>query len=307
MIIYSNGCSHTADLQSNSECHPNNTIPDGYYENVYIDVVAKELFNDEYEVVHLMEGFYLKDEKNCNFNTFKNSRDYLLKHASSGKSNDLIFFESYNVIRELIHKNIKLDYVVIQFTGQNRRVGTLPDGRLIPISPSDNSEQGIKFEPFASEQSLQYIVILQDLLKENNINYCFIPYMEFDKYVLDNTDKLKYIDQSNFTSSIRHPHINYFRNNKLVLDIAGHPNRYGYLKLAEMVLTKLGHANLKGLDFSKYFEPYSSDNSSYLEELHKTIISMNNRSKNIEDFVHITDLDDYYRYLRSESPPENIL
>ena len=74
------------------------------------------------------------------------------------------------------------------------------------------------------------------MLKQNNITYCFIPYMEFDKAVLDATEKLKYLDESKFTASLKEGHRNYFIDNKLVIDSAGHPNTIGYNRLAKMTL-----------------------------------------------------------------------
>ena len=230
MIIYSNGCSHTADIDYSDEL-------------VYIDVVAKELFKSkEYNIVHLEKGFYLNDTfhnvsngKNFDFSKIEDT-NYLFKHANSGKSNELIFFESYNVIKDILYNNIKLDYVVIQFSSPNRTIHTEPTGKLLEVTPFDNSEKGLKFEPFASEQTLQYMVLLQDLLKQNNITYCFIPYMELDEAVLDATDKLKYLDESKFTASLKEGHRNYFIDNKLVIDSAGHPNTIGYNRLAKMIL-----------------------------------------------------------------------
>ena len=66
----------------------------------------------------------------------------------------------------------------------------MPDGSLKNVNPFDNFELGVKFEPFATEQSLQYILILQDLFKKHNINYCFIPYMEFDSEEIQRNNKL---------------------------------------------------------------------------------------------------------------------
>ena len=94
--------------------------------------------------------------------------------------------------KDSIINNVKLDFVIIQFSGVNRRIHSNPDGSLLKVNPFDNSEMGVKFDPFATEQSLQYILILQDLLKEHSINYCFIPYMEFDSDTLDKSSNLKF-------------------------------------------------------------------------------------------------------------------
>ena len=226
MIIYSNGCSHTAEIGVN-------------YHNVYIDIVAEEILKN-YKIIYSQEAHYYTN-KNFNFKDLSENKNYLIKHAEHGKSNDLIFFESYNIIKDAIKNNVKLDFVVIQFSGVNRRVHTKPDGGLLPVNPWDNSEYGVKFEPFATEQSLQYLIILQELLNDNFINHVFIPYMEFDNDVLKKSDKLDLIDLDRLTTNLYEGHRNYFRTNGMTVDAAGHPNFIGYYELARMVLQKFGY------------------------------------------------------------------
>ena len=262
MIIYSNGCSHTADIKNN-------------YDNVYIDILANEIL-ENYKLIKVQEGHY-NDSKNFNFKNLDTNTNYLLKNAEHGKSNDLIFFESYNVIKDSIINNVKLDFVVIQFTGVNRRIHSNADGSLSNVNPFDNSEMGVKFDPFATEQSLQYMIILQDLLKENSINYCFIPYMEFDSNVLDKSNNLKLIDTNYLTASLKVGHRNNFRSNGLVNDAPGHPNHIGYYTLAKLVMKKLGLS-----DKIKPVEYYFSDK----------IIKRDNRYKSsflkwIKDHGHV--------------------
>ena len=225
MIIYSNGCSHTSDVKQN-------------YDNVYIDILANEVLQN-YKTIKVQEGYYNKF-KNFNFKDLDTDTNYLLKNADHGKSNDLIFFESYNIIKDSIINNVKLDFVIIQFSGVNRRIHSNPDGSLLNVNPFDNSELGVKFEPFATEQSLQYILILQDLLKEHSIKYCFIPYMEFDSDTLDKSSNLKFIDTKYLTTTLYKGHRNNFRTNGYVNDAPGHPNHQGYYILAKIILKKLG-------------------------------------------------------------------
>ena len=225
MIIYSNGCSHTSDVKQN-------------YDNVYIDILANEVL-ENYKTIKVQEGYYNKF-KNFNFKDLDTDTNYLLKNADHGKSNDLIFFESYNIIKDSIINNVKLDFVIIQFSGVNRRIHSNPDGSLLKVNPFDNSEMGVKFEPFATEQSLQYILILQDLLKKHSIKYCFIPYMEFDSDTLDKSSNLKLIDNNYLTTSLKEGHRNSFRKKGFVMDASGHPNHQGYYILAKIILKKLG-------------------------------------------------------------------
>ena len=233
MIIYSNGCSHTADMGMN-------------YNRVYIDILSEVLMGD-YDVINVAQGHYNKS-KNFNFENLSN-KNYLLKNAEHGKSNDLIFFETINVVLDSINKK-KIDLAIIQFSGVHRRVHTNPNGILEHVNPFDNHHWGIKFEPFATEQSLQYLIILQELFVKYNINYCFIPYMEFDSDVLDTTDKLKFIDESKLTASLYDGHRNYFRKDGKTCDAPGHPNCIGYYEMASIIIKKLKYdVELKPLEY----------------------------------------------------------
>jgi len=251
MIIYSNGCSHTADMGAN-------------FHNVYIDIVAKELLKT-YEKIYACEGHYNKN-KNFKFYELNSDKNYLIKHAEHGKSNDLIFFESYNIIKNAINDNVKLDYVVIQFSGVNRRIHTLPNGGLLSVNPWDNSALGVKFEPFATEQSLQYLLILQDLLNQNFINYVFIPYMEFDSDVLSKSDKLDYIDNERLSTSLFSGHRNDFRKRGMTVDASGHPNFLGYYELATIVLDKFHYAKDNMKDIETYFSKRIRERDLYKDE-----------------------------------------
>lgn len=242
MIIYSNGCSHTVNFK---------------YQNVYIDIVANEILKG-YKTIYAVEGWYYTN-KIFKFTDLSENKNYLIKHAEHGKSNDLIFFESYNIIKNAIKNNVKLDFVVIQFSGVNRRVHTKADGSLLKINPCENSEYGIKFEPFATEQSLQYLIILQDLLNNNSINHVFIPYMEFDNDVLKKSDKLDYIDNERLSTSLFSGHRNEFRKKGYAFDTAGHPNCYGHYYLASIIIDKFGFDVKDMKDLETYFSKIDID------------------------------------------------
>ena len=233
MIIYSNGCSHTADMGMN-------------YNKVYIDILAQEIMTD-YEIINLQQGHYNKF-KNFSFESL-DDKNYLLKNAEHGKSNDLIFFETLNVVLDSIGKK-KIDFAIIQFSGTNRRIHSNPDGKLEHVNPFDNHHWGIKFEPFATEQSLHYMIILQELFKKYNIKYCFIPYMEFDSNSLNLSGNLKFIDTSKLTSSLYDGHRNHFRIEGKTCDAPGHPNSLGYYELAKIILQKLElNIELKSIEY----------------------------------------------------------
>jgi len=238
MIIYSNGCSHTAVTED--------------YDTYYIDIITQILTNTpHYEWLNPTEGHY-NIFKNIDFSSFHNDKTYLLKHAEHGKSNDLIFFETYNMVLDSIKHGKKIDYAIIQFSGVNRRVQSVPDStrgiKLINVNPHDHYERGIKLDPFATEQSLQYLIILQDLFETHNIPYVFIPYMEFDSDALKLTDKMDLINTSRLTCDLSKGHRNHFRSIGYCRDEQGHPNCRGYYELAKRCLEILDIPDIKQIE-----------------------------------------------------------
>jgi len=242
MIIYSNGCSHTA--------------PNHPYFVSYIDIVSEVLMKEnEYESIKLGRGVEDSVSSLWHFNNefVKDPHDFLLRNSQHGKSNDLIFFETYNVVKYLLSKNIKLDYAIIQFSGLNRRFQTTPEGKILDVNPFENFDLGVKFEPIATEQSLQYMLILQDLFKSNDIKYCFIPYMEFDSEVLKDSIIPQLIDNDFLVKGLEVGCRNKFRIEGKTCDAPGHPNTFGYYELAKLVLEKFNlESKLKTID--EYFE-----------------------------------------------------
>jgi len=263
MIIYNNGCSHTKE-------------GDSLFSNSYLDIVAKELFNDNFEIYKIEEkerGLFQKDRLELLKHKFI-SENIIFKNAFYAKSNDLIFFETINFLYTTLNTNLKPDLIIIQLSGPNRRVHSLHNGELLDITPHDNISFGIKFEPFASEQSLQFILILQNLCLYHNINCIFIPYMEFDKTVIHNNFLIQNINTENLTADLINGHRNDFRKLSLARDIHGHPNAKGIYFLAKSVLKKLGKYNIKEIE--TYFTkeelkdiPYDLDevNKKFFNEL----------------------------------------
>ena len=238
MILYSNGCSHT------TKNHP--------YFKSYIDLVADTLMGT-YDELSLGANINDINELHDISDNVITDQDLLIRGEHHGKGNDTILFETYNCIKSLVSENIKIDYVVIQFSGVNRRIHTTPNGEYEFINPFTNSELGVKFEPVATEQSLQYMLILQDLFKSNNIKYCFIPYMEFDATVLKNSNITKLIDNDFLIRGLEVGCRNEFRSKGRTCDAPGHPNTLGYYELAKLVLEKFNlEEQLKPIDV--YFE-----------------------------------------------------
>jgi len=233
MIIYSNGCSHTRGGED-------------FFSNSYVDIVVKELSNESHKIINLNDRLDNKELKKI-INT--NKKNCVYKHAFYGKSNDLIMLETINFIYSMNSLNKKIDLLLIQWSGPNRTFHSLPSGDVLNINPHDYPEKGLKFEPIATEQTLQYMKLIQDLCVLYNINYVCIPYMEVDESVLKYNIFKNDIDFSKYTGLIEIGHRNDFRKNGWAMDIHGHPNGLGIYKLAEMILKIVGKPNLKDINF----------------------------------------------------------
>jgi hypothetical protein len=173
----------------------------------------------------------------------KNSR-VLYNHAIHGAGNDYIFHKSLETISSLVQKGNKPDYVIIQWSGTNRRLHFFPDGYVF-VNPSDYTELGVKFEPYGSEHTIHYMFSLQEYLKKNNINYLFFNYMALDKSIKD-ISVYNEIDLNNFLdfgmgeSIIYNGLIDFFKSKDMCCDDAGHPNHQGNYLIAEEIGNRLG-------------------------------------------------------------------
>jgi hypothetical protein len=220
MLIYVNGCSHTA------------------YNNI------TKLHDLKSWSVDLVE----KLGKKCSFfyEVIDNlpKEDILLNDARHGASNDYIFHSSLETLSNLIYQNRKPDYVIIQWTGPNRRLHCDENGDKLFVNLYDNTEYFVKFEPMASEHTVHYMYTLQEYLKKNDINYLFLPYMPLDESISDSSifkmvDRERIIDfnmgDDIFTKGI----INYIKSNNLNRDKQGHPNEEGYSIMSDKIIDKI--------------------------------------------------------------------
>jgi len=257
MILYSNGCSHsrgacTLDIR---DSHPLITMS---------SLVGK----DNYKILQY-------DQINPNPYTFSNHHEiiskikknnhYLVYQPHFGKSNERIFFESINFLYECIQNKLNIDYSVIQWSGVNRTISSRPSDQppnycdLVDVNPHDNSELGLKFEPWASASTLQYMKILQSLYEKYNVEYVFIPYMEVGSDVFDKYPISKNLDLSRFTIHPTVGHRNEFRKKCLVCDAHGHPSQLGSYILSSMTLDLFGLNNsLIGI-YDYYGDRFYSD------------------------------------------------
>jgi len=228
MIIYTSGCSHTAG---------------GCFKQLYTwpHIIMKSILET-----------YSTNPTNTNF---RNNSNVLYNEAMHGAGNDYIFHKSLETITSLIQNGNKPDYVIIQWSGPNRRLHTLPDGFKF-VNPWDYPELGIKFEPYGSEHTIHYIFSLQEFLKKNNINYIFFNYMALDKSI-KKTSIFKEIDIDRFlkfemgNDIIFNGLIDFLKSKDMCCDEQGHPNHEGNHLIAKEITNKLNIGLIDIKEFHK--------------------------------------------------------
>lgn len=219
MILYTNGCSHTAG---------------GCFKQLYSwpHIIMKSILNLK---------TYSTNPQKTNFNSDSN---VLYNEALHGAGNDYIFHKSLETISSLIENNNKPNYVVIQWSGPNRRIHALPNGYVF-VNPWDYSDYGVKFEPFGSEHSLHYIFSLQEFLKKNEINYLFFNYMSLDSSI-QTTSVFKQLDLNRFldfgmgNNIIFTGLIDFLKSKNMCCDNQGHPNHDGNYFICQEISKKFG-------------------------------------------------------------------
>lgn len=225
MIVYTNGCSHTAGhCVTQNETWPHMIIQnmsDGNYLAFYQVFQPKEI----------KEKFVLDSS-------------ILINDAHWGVGNDYIFHRSLEGINKMIIADKKPDLVVIQWSGTNRRIHTKESGEEVFVNLYDYTEFGIKFEPIGSLHTCHYAFMLQEYLKLNNIPYLFFNYMAWDKSILESSIYLK-IDLNNWldfgmgNDVILNGLIEFFKDKKFTCDSQGHPNIDGNRFISDNILEKL--------------------------------------------------------------------
>lgn len=229
MIVYVNGCSHTEDVDKNNTKYTWPRILMGKLSELYgyYRVIGCSLNN---RIDNSMSGF----------NQIKT--DMLINDSVCGASNDYIFHTSLESINELLNNKIKPDLVIIQWSGPNRRENCDHNGNISFITPYENLDHHLKFEPMASKHTLHYMFSLQEILTKNGINHLFFNYMGLDESikntnVLYKIDKSKVLDFGNDT--IFNGLIDLFRSNGFIRDVQGHPNKLGSECISNKILEKL--------------------------------------------------------------------
>lgn len=228
MIIYTNGCSHTAGhCMKRAKTWPN--------------IVMKSIIGNE------------SYSNNVSYSSIKPNSNILYNQALHGAGNDYIFHKSLESIGGLISSGNKPDYVIIQWSGPNRRLHSTPDGGYLFVNPHDNTELGVLFEPMGSEHTLHYMFALQEFLKKHNIPYLFFNYMELYKLIkkstiynlIDLNNVLDFGGDINMFTGL----INFFKENNMNCDEGGHPNKSGNYFIGKAVTQKLGYKCISYSDF----------------------------------------------------------
>ena len=250
MIVYSNGCSHTAgSCISRIKTYP----------YAFMDYVTSPIGKSNYKD---WEHFIIPHKTTLEHEEIvKNHKgDHLLVfNAHHGKSNDKIYYETIDFVMRMIRVDKKPDYVFIQWSGPNRRVFTpnpcidkesIQD-QLYDATPWDYTENGVYFETYASKHTLQLMISLQDFLKKYGIRYVFIPYMELEKSPLQIETEV--LDLNKFTTDPFIGHRNVFRFKGLACDEPGHPNELGNYFLLSKIFEILDLEEFdKGLSYWKW-------------------------------------------------------
>ena len=190
MFIYSNGCSHTEK----------NFKHDGY-----ISLISDYFFGYEIKPTIVQSLEYLFGGKSEQIqdnvvNRLITTDNGIVSTAYSGKSNQIICLETIEYISKCISNNIKPDYVIIQFTGPNRRMIIKPDVNnyiWFDCNLYDGLDH-VDLEPLASISSLMNILQLQEFLKNNNIDYTFLCYHELDASI-SKLASFNFLDLTKFT------------------------------------------------------------------------------------------------------------
>ncbi len=240
MILYTNGCSNTYG-------HCNDSI-----HSTWPHIVLKSLVYPN--SISVFSSMNTKQSIVPNFDDIKN--DVLLNEAMTGGGNDYIFHSTIESLSKLLNYGLKPDYVIIQWSGTNRKIHIKENGEEILIQPTQYPEYEIKWEPVGSKHTIHYVYMLQEFLKKYNINYLFFNYMEWDKSVkklnvFSEIDMNRWVDFGAGNDILFKGIKDYMVAKGLSCDDAGHPNLNGSYFIANQILNKLGVNTLPLSNFYK--------------------------------------------------------
>jgi len=228
MVIYVNGCSISQDL---FECEENES------KKFVWSRLLMNKFTNEYSYLRFdfnnLISKYGKKEYINNVND-----NILINDSMDGAGNDYIYHTTVKNITSLIEKGMKPNYVIIQFSGPNRRY-TYDGSDYRFITPRDSYflHSFMLFEPIATEHTFVYMLSLQEILTKFNIDYRFFIYFEIDES--KNKNIVNHINQEkiiNFTQeNIFKGLLNYMKINSYTRDEPGHLNKMGAKFISEKI------------------------------------------------------------------------
>ena len=249
MTILFNGCSHTEGSGvPNTQTWSNMVFRSIFRSGKFIAI--RDSVNQNmtaYKKLEFLRSFNLENE----------SEPIGISLARSGKGNDTILYETIEAIEHLKSINKKPKLVFIQWSGPNRRLiqHISRYEEVYYVNPNDGSPNLIPMEPLASKQSITYIKCLETYLKSNNIDYIFIPFMEFDPD--DNYKSTKTYKSLDFENIILAPSgwggfRTHFIEKNMNIDEAGHTTILGHWVLANLIINRVPICNPIGFfDFLK--------------------------------------------------------
>ena len=296
MILYSNGCSHTA-VKENAAAHI--FFDSLWMTKRYHEIGVCDLYCNRVRMDHGEPFGNSKNDWKTIKSALENKGALHFHHADHGKNNQRIFIETIDFVSKLINENKKPNFCIIQWSGPNRKLDfdykssyTYDYSEYndmfthsLNVNPHDYSKKGLLVEPFASKTTLQYMLMLQYFFVSYGIEYAFIPYMELQK---DDILQAEYnlLDKSKLTTNPFIGHRNNFRKRNLVIDFNGHPNLIAGNYLTEKLYEIF---DLGEYDFSlrtnqkceRVFKWYKKTN----KELQKNIIFHGNELDDGQDSV----------------------
>lgn len=232
MLIYVNGCSHTAEnIIFNNDSSP-------FIINSWAGVVFSR-FSNKYEL-------WLEFPEDLN------KENILFNEAKNGVGNDYIYHTTLESLTKLIKEGKTPDYVLIQWSGPNRRMYCDEDGKPWYVNLYDHTQYYVKFEPMASLHTIHYMYSIQEFLKQHKIKYLFIPYMALDESVKKTSifeliDMDKVVDFNMGKDIFFKGAIDYIVKNGLNRDEQGHPNEKGYADIAERAFNHISRDMVKNI------------------------------------------------------------
>tara|TARA_B100000925_G_C22000486_1_gene471031 strand:+ start:1360 stop:2202 length:843 start_codon:yes stop_codon:yes gene_type:complete len=243
MILYVNGCSHT--WGSVVKCHES-----------YAHIFMESVVGKNYKVLDINPKEINSGDTFQLLSKIDNNNHYLIKAASNGKGNAMIYQETLWHLLMMEKYNIKIDYIITQFSGQSRNFYVLPEGNLHHITAHDEPEKGLLFNPIGGFQSLILMYSLQEILKSKNYKFLIMPYHDIQSSERTEQFDKDCFDLNYFTCHPLEGHRFDFLKRGLAGDSPGHADYFGHWFLANICLEKLGLEDFE-IGFFDFFKDYT--------------------------------------------------